>query len=255
MEQKELAYIKIPYPHLEDLKLKITVPICTLVILPGLGNAWVTGRYNDPKDVEELNIKENKEVTEISAIGAFGYRTPLKDLPDMRLSFGRQVPFALSIKAGDISDHFDLGGIPLSGLDIQYGSGNQIINFSYPNPHEMKDLRIQSDGGWVQIKNLSNARTNEIHLVGESTSYHLNFGGPIKNNIYLYTGVSVSKVEISVPTGTAIRVKAGKIPVSNLSDDFAPFEKEFCNVTAREGHSPVLNIHHVTSGSLKIYYF
>ena len=115
--------MKLPYPNTKDLHLKVIAPLCSLVISPGLGNAWVTGKYNDPKDVMALNITHSENATQIIAAGAFAYRTLRKYLPNMRLSFGRLHPFALSISAGDISDHLDLGGIPLTSLQIQYGAG------------------------------------------------------------------------------------------------------------------------------------
>ncbi len=255
MDQNGLDYIKIPYPSLDNLLFKIIVPRCTLVISPGLGDAWATGRYSDPRGVMELEINENKNVAQIAADGPFAYRVPEKLLPNLRLSFGRRRPFSLSIKAGDISDHLDLGGIPLSALNVQYGSGSQLINFSYPNPAEMQHLRIEADGGWVQIKNIDYANTTDIHLKGASTSYHLGFNALLKKDITLYTGMSISKVEITLPTDTAVKVKSSIQPGSSIKDDFSRVGKEYCNTAAREKKSLCLCIHHVGPGPLKLVYF
>ena len=122
--QETLSYIKIPYPDSEDLQLKIAVPMCNLVVSPGIGNAWVTGRYNDPHAVMQLHIVQKENPAKIIAVGAFAYKTPKRWLPDMRLSFGRSHPFSLSITSGELEDHFDFGGIPLANLEIQYGGGN-----------------------------------------------------------------------------------------------------------------------------------
>ena len=255
MDQNELDYIKIAYPPLDDLSFKIIVPRCPLVISQGLGNAWATGRYSDPRGVMELDINENKNVAQIAADGPFAYRVPDKLLPNLRLSFGRLHPFSLYIKAGDISNHLDLGGIPLSAVEIQYGSGSQLINFSYPNPVEMQHLRIQADGGWVQIKNIDYANATDIHLKGPSTSYHLSLNALLKKDITLYTGMSISKVEITLPTDTAVKVKSSVQPGSSIKDDFSRVDKEYCNTAAREEKSPCLCIHHVGPGPLKLSYF
>src|SRR4030065_151534 len=114
MESSELTFIKILYPNTKDLHFKIHAPISSLVISPGIGNAWVTGRFRDPKEVIPLCVKQSGNIAEIIAVGAFAYKTPPEFLPHMTLSFGRSKPFSLSVAAGDIADHLNFGGLPLS---------------------------------------------------------------------------------------------------------------------------------------------
>src|SRR5215470_10498089 len=114
MDSSELTFVRVLYPKAKDLHFKITAPISSLVIAPGIGNAWATGRFYDPKEVIPLSVKQSRNVAEIVAVGAFAYRTPPKFLPQLTLSFGRAKPFALSIAAGDVGDQLNLGGLPLS---------------------------------------------------------------------------------------------------------------------------------------------
>ena len=76
LEQSELTFIKIPYPEAEDLHFKITAPVSSLVISPGIGNVWATGKLHDPKFVLTICVKQYGNVAEIIAVGAFAYRTP-----------------------------------------------------------------------------------------------------------------------------------------------------------------------------------
>jgi hypothetical protein len=255
MDQSELTYIKILYPDSKDLHLKIIVPVCSLVISPGIGNAWVTGRYTDSKIVAPLNITQSENMAQLIAVGAFAYRTPRKYLPDMALSFGRLHPFSLSISAGDMGDRFDFGGIPLSSLDIQYGGGSQIVDFSYPNPHVMERMKFETDAGRVQIENVANANAAEIHLKGDSTHYQLNFDGELKRNTNLHVGTGVSGVEVFIPSSTAIKIKSGNPPASSHKDDFSYAYKTYWNNPAMDGQEPLLYIHNTASyGSLKLRY-
>jgi hypothetical protein len=248
MEQSELTYIRIPYPAGKDLHFKIVAPKSSLVISPGLGNSWATGRYHDPKEVIQLNINQSGNGAEIIAVGAFAYRTPPKLLPHIDLSFGRLKPFSLSISAGDITNHLDFGGLPLSSLDIQYGGGSQTIDFSYPNPQVMKRMKIEADTGPIQIENLANANAAVMRLDGDSTCYRLNFGSELKRSLNLRIGMAVSKVEIFVAPGTAIKIKSSNPPISSHTDDFSYIAKTFWNGPARENQEPLLSIINGASG-------
>jgi len=248
MDQEELTFIKIPYPKGKKLHFKLIAPISSLTISPGIGNAWATGRFHDPKFVSPLVIKQSENVAEIIASGAFAYRTPPKFLPDMKLSFGRSKPFSLFIAAGDIPDHFDFGGLPLSSLEIQYGLGNQSINFSYPNPQAMQEMKITADTGPVQIENLANANASKIRLRGNSTIYQLNFGREIMQSTILRIGMAVSKVEAFIPSGTAIKIISSIPPISSPTNGFSYTNKAFWNEPARDQQEPLLSIHNAASG-------
>jgi hypothetical protein len=249
MDQSELTYIKIPYPKAKDLHFKITAPKNSLVISPGIGNAWVTGRYHDPKFVLPLCLKQSGNVAEIIAVGAFAYRAPLKFLPHMTLSFGRLKPFSLSIAAGDISDHLNFGGLPLTSLDIQYGAGNQIIDFSSPNPQVMRRMKVTADTGPVQIENFANANAAEIRLGGDSTSYRLHFGCELMRSTTLHIGMSVSRVDVFIPSSTAIKITSGNPPISSHRDDFSYADKAYWNGPAKDHQEPLLSINNAASDS------
>ncbi len=249
MEQSEVTYIKIPYPNAKDLHFKITAPISSLDISPGIGNAWATGRFHDPKFVIPLSIKQSGNIVEIIAVGAFAYRTPPKFLPHMKLSFGRVKPFALSIAAGDISDHLNFGGLPLSSLDIQYGTSNQFIDFSYPNPQVMRRMKITADTGPIQIENFANANAAEIRLKGDSTRYRINFGCELKRNTILHIGMAVSRVAVFIPPSTAVKISSASPPISSHIDDFSYVDKAFWNSAARDHQEPLLTINNAASNS------
>ncbi len=256
MDPGELTFIKVLYPKAKDLHFKITAPVSSLVISPGIGNAWATGRFHDPKEVIPLHVKQSGNVAEIIAVGAFAYRTPPKFLPQMTLSFGRSKPFSLSIAAGDIGDHLNFGGLPLSSLDIQYGIGNQIIDFSYPNPQVMRRMKVTADTGLIQIENLANANATEIRLDGDSTCYRLNFGCELKRSTGLHFGVAISRVDVFIPSGTAVKIKSVNPPLSSHKDDFSYADRAFWNSPARDHQEPLLSINNAASdGSLHIWPF
>jgi len=248
MDPSELTFIKVHYPKAKDLQFKITAPMSSLVISPGIGNAWATGRFRDPAEVIPLAVKQSGNVAEIIAVGAFAYKTPLKLLPQMTLSFGRLKPFSLFVTAGDISNQLDFGGLPLSCLDIQYGLGHQLIDFSYPNTQPMRRMKVTADTGPIQIENLANANAAEIRLAGDATSYRVRFGCELNRSTSLYVGTAVSRTEIFIPLGTAVKIKSSSPPHSSHKDDFAYADGTFSNGPARDHQEPLLSIRNAASG-------
>ncbi len=252
MNQSDLAYIKVPYPDGEDLHFKIAAPVCKLVIAPGLGNAWATGKYYDPKFVAPLSIQQSGKDAEIVATGAFAYRVSPQFVPQLRLSFGRRTPFSLSISAGIFCERLDFGGLPLSSLDIQHGGGSQVIDFSYPNPEWMRQMKIIVDTGPTQIEHLAHANAEKVRLSGDSTSYRVNFGGELMRSMVLHIGGTVSQVDISAPENTAIKVITANAPVSNGMGHFSYAEHAYWNSPARDHQEPLLEIANASGASLCI---
>lgn len=241
MNQEELTYIKIPYPDASDLNFKIAAPLCSLDISPGIGTAWATGRYFDPKLVVPLSLKQSGNAAEVIVVGAFAYRTPPARLPHLNLSFGRLKPFSLSIAAGNLKDQLDFGGLPLTSLVIQYGAGDQIIDFSYPNPQVMALMKVTADTGLIQIENFNNAKAAKVRLSGDGACYRINFSGELQQNTVLHIGINVPRVEVLIPTGTAIKVDSS-IPPEGKMADFACENKAYWNSPARDHQEPLLYI-------------
>ncbi len=255
MDQNEFSFIRVPYPDAKDLHFKIYAPVCTLVISPGIGNAWASGKYRDPRVLVPLIIDKTPNTAEIVADSAFAYRVQQKYWPEMKLSFGRTRPFSLSIRSGNLSNRLDFGGLPLTALEIQYGCGDQLINFSLPNPKELREIEIAADTGTTHIENLENANSTEIRLKGESNSYRLDFGGALKRNLNIHIGITVSKVKITIPSNIAVKITSEKNLTCSNMDDFSLVEGACYNSPARDHQEPLLTIDNTrTRASLWIEY-
>ncbi len=251
MDQSDLTYIKVPYPHAQDLSLKIVAPVCSLVISPGIGNAWVTGKYYDPKFVAPLHIKKTEKAAEIVAVGAFVYRTPPKFIPQMKLSFGRGKPFSLTLEAGDFCGRLDFGGLPLSALDIRFGGSSQAIDFSYPNTEVMRRLKIRADVGPIHIENLAHANAEKVRLNGDSTSFQVHFGSELKRSVVLHIGATVSRVEICIPANTAVKITGSNHPpLRPDAGEFSYADKTYWNNLAKDQQEPLLQIHNAASDNV-----
>ncbi len=249
MEPGDLTYIKIPYPAVGDLHFKITAPMTTLDISPGLSAVWATGKYSDPKSVIPYFQKLTGGSAEIILMGAFAYRTSPRLLPHLKLAFGRLKPFALALELGDLGDHLNFGGLPLTALDIRYGAGSQVLEFSSPNPQEMAHLTLAADAGPIQVDNLSHANAGEIRLNGDATVYRLNFGGELARSASLRIGVRVARVEIALPSGAAVKVEGAPPTGGPAAGDFTHVDHHYWNAPARKQKEPLLTIHNTAANA------
>lgn len=247
MNTKEQTYIKIPYPNAGDLHLKINAKVCALVISTGIGNVWVTGKYNDPKNTEPLNVYQKGNVASIVVGDAFSYRVPPSYIPKLSLSLGTRKPFSLTITAGDVDNHFDFGCIPLSSLEIRCGASHQAIQFSYPNPQPMSQMKIAADASSIEIKDIANANAAEFRMDGDFSKCHLDFGGELKRNTSVHLAMGTSKIEVVVPTCTATKIISAHQPAIYKSTDFLYQDGAYWNSPARDHPDPLLSIYDAAS--------
>jgi hypothetical protein len=114
-------------------------------------------------------------------------------------------------------------------------------------------MKFTADTGPIQIENFANANAAEIRLIGDSTCYRLNFGCELKRSTSLHIGTAVSRVEVSIPSSTAVKITSVNPPISSHIDDFSYADKAFWNCPARDHQEPLLYINNAASnGSLHI---
>lgn len=117
----------------------------------------------------------------------------------------------------------------------------------------MKRMKVTADTGPIQIENLANANAAEIRLAGDSTCYRPNFGGELKRSTSLHVGMAVARVEVFIPSGTAVKIRSANPPISSHKDDFSYADRAFWNSPARAHWEPLLSIVNAASdGSLHI---
>lgn len=198
--------IHIPYPKTSDLHLKINAGLCSLNLMPGFGNVWMTGKYVDPDALAPLGIFTSGKTTYIQLGDIYRDCIQPKDRSQLFLSLGRVRPFALFLTTGDIDHQFDFGCLPLSGLEINGGRGDLVINFSGANPQLMRKMKVSSDGGSIQVMNLANANAAEIRIGGKAASCQLDLSGALQRSTYLHLGMTISNVVMTIPASTAAKI-------------------------------------------------
>src|SRR5579864_2480852 len=170
--------IKIEYPAAEKqpLELRIEAGACRLRLEPGTGDLWVSGSCEDPSGsiIIDATVDAGRASIKVarSLVDAFGF---LSGVPDLRLQLGVQHPSALSIAAGASENHFELGGVPLTGLEANHGAGSMEARWSTPVPGTVGRMKFGAGAGKTELYGLGNVPFKELLFEGGAASYLRDF--------------------------------------------------------------------------------
>ncbi len=253
MVESRITPIAIAYPPGQSLALRLSVGPARLRISPGDEHLWVSGTYDDPSGRVPLHLETKESVARIAqSHRLYGV---LSQTPRFDLRLGTARPFALTIEAGAIDETVcDLGGVPLSEVEVKYGAGEIRIDFSVPNPRPMSRLHLTAGAAETVMLNLANTNTDEIVIEGGAASFVLDFGGTLLRDLRARITTGMASVEIRVPSATAARITP-RTTLGSLDpgSGFVTRDGGFWTMAAVAGDSPALTIEaSVALGSLKL---
>jgi hypothetical protein len=120
-------------PNINNLHMHITVGACSLRLIPGTGDAWVSGAYEDPSELLPCQMVQDGQSIKIlqepfrSALWGKFHEPPRFDL-----ALGSRYPFTLTLETGASEGNLDLGGLPLRHVSVKWGRARaQLIS---PDP-------------------------------------------------------------------------------------------------------------------------
>lgn len=254
-ETTRVTPIHIPYPASGDRHLRLSVGACRLRVRPGDEEAWVTGTYTDPTGALPAQITQEGGTARISQ----EYRWPevwgtITSPPRFDLALGKTGPYMLTIEAGASETDLDLGGLPISRLEVKQGAGKYRIDFSAPNPQAMSLFDLDAGAGDIELSHLANANFAEMSMDGGAAAYRLDFSGTLQRDAYVKISTGVSSVEIRVPASTAAKISTESVLGSiEIGDGFMKKEGAFWTEAALAGKRPVLTIRtSVALGALRL---
>lgn len=240
---EQTTSVDVAYPEAEELRLRITVGACRVTVTRG-AEAWVEGTYHDPSgtipivvesDGGSVRIKQRPDVESIVGI--------LKGAPRLELRLGTARPFALAVEGGANDADLELGGIPLSELEVRHGAGQVVVHFSEPNPVEMSKMRLTTGAGTLTATGLAHAGFGQLVAEGGAAKFELDFGGELRRPATATVSTGAASVEIRIPSGTAAKVSSKTVLGSvEVGSGFATHDGEYWTGAAEDGTSPALSV-------------
>ena len=200
--------ITIPYPNVEgELELRLEAGACRLHVMPGEDHAWITGTYEDPSGTisVESSLDGNRALLRLGRSPADILRL-MSGIPELTVVLGKQRPFRLGIVAGASENDLELGGLPISRLEINQGAGSVEATFSKPSTVPLRLMKFGVGAGKTCLYGLANANFEEIAVEGGAASCVLDFSGSALQNGSVRISTAMASVEARVPEGLATEV-------------------------------------------------
>jgi hypothetical protein len=130
----------------------------------------------------------------------------------------------LSVDIGVCDARFDLGGIPLTYLNVDVGAAGGSVIFGEPNPEVMEDIIIDAGASKFEIEKLGNANFEMLSFEGGVGKFILDFSGQYRIKSRAEISVGLGKAIIHIPGDLPVRVEAEENFLSSIefknADDF-----------------------------------
>lgn len=227
-----------------DKHLRVSLGACKLKAVAGDGEALVSGTY-DPGDTGvPVQVEQDGGTVRIKqdykSFFPFGwFSTP----PRFDLVLGKAQPYALTIEMGASDNTFELGGLPITRLNVKQGAGKSDIHFAAPNPQPLSLINVESGAMALEMTNLANANFAEMKVDGGAAGYKFDFGGTLQRDAHVKITTGMSGVELIIPATTAAKVSAETVMGGlNLGDGFTKKDGAYWTEAAIKGQTPLLTI-------------
>lgn len=125
----------------------------------------------------------------------------------MDLTLSDKIPTELHLKMGACKANIELGGIPLSLLDLEIGAVSGTVEFSKPNPVRMKKMTIEVGASSAKLYQLGNANADLIKCEIGAASSHLDFSGEYHGETEVDISVGVASADIVLPKDIPVRIE------------------------------------------------
>lgn len=181
----------------------------TLVIEMGAGTLNITGGSSELVSGQvKYNVPEWKPTVSQDSAGVTLSQKQTSQIGfpsgniknDWTLQLGKD-PIALKIAAGAYEGTLDLGGVPLTSLDISDGASKSTVTFDAVNPEKMSSLSYKTGASTVSISGIANANVASVSFDGGAGAYTLDFTGQLQQDIKVYIKTGMSEVKLILPQG------------------------------------------------------
>ena len=126
---------------------------------------------------------------------------------EMELGLARDVPMELSLEFGAVRADLELGGLSLTGLDLQTGASESTVRISEPNPVAMDRARFRVGAADFTVRRLGNLNAERIEVdagLGEVTLW---FTGEWRHDTRVSVEMGLGSLELRFPEGLGVRLR------------------------------------------------
>src|SRR5262249_449155 len=121
------------------------------------------------------------------------------------LALGTAKPFELAIQKGVSENLFTLGGIPLTELSVESGTGATTVTFDKRNPSVGNHVSFKAGAGSLKVSDLLNANARLISVDSGAGEVSLDFTGEgLQQDAGVKINIGAGKLVINVKQGIPV---------------------------------------------------
>jgi hypothetical protein len=125
---------------------------------------------------------------------------------EMELALSTEVAMDLNMDFGAVQADIDLGGIPLTRLEIETGASQTIIDISEPNPETMSRAGMDVGAADFTVRSLGNLNTEVIDIDAGVGRIELDFSGEWRQNARVSVDMGLGSLVLRFPRGLGVRL-------------------------------------------------
>jgi hypothetical protein len=235
--------VRVPYPDAVEPRLRLRLGPCVLHVVPSDEPDWITGSYDDRGTGLPLIAQVEGDTATLSQGFNFRSTASVLGLPQLDLAISTRRPFALTMEAGASESGFDLGGLPITVLELKAGAGKYDVDFSRPNPVQMRSMELGTGAGAFTARHLANASFATLHVGTGVAGCVLDFSGSLRHDASARIDSGLASVELVIPASTAARVHAKTFAAgTDATSGFTRRSDDYFTAPALGGAHPLLTI-------------
>jgi hypothetical protein len=174
----QVERINIPYPEAEQCQLELETGAAGRVNLnPDGEDRFVEGtiEYDHPDWAPRIEIQG--DLIRISQKERIERRIFHNPINRWDINLGDRKPFTLKLRTGLSLGNWELGGLPITDLDVKTGVSDNEISFKEFNPAQMRRFELSAGLGDVKLEGLLNANCEYVRVGGGLGGLLLEFTG------------------------------------------------------------------------------
>jgi hypothetical protein len=225
-----------------DLDLHMIFSACNLNVMPAASVTWVAGGAQGKGDGKPLRVAQDGGKIRIVQNLSLGQ---LKggSARDFSFALGKPKPFGLTVDLSAANSKLELGGLPLTRLDLHQMAANQVVSFSPPNPERMQEFTARCLAANLVVTRLLDANFTSFQLTAGTSSCVLVCGGELQHDAEIVISALMSSIVVEVPATipTVCRMNA-QLGSVKLGKGFARRGSLVGNPAGLAGEGPCLTI-------------
>lgn len=191
----------------ETLDVRIRFGAGRLTIEPGeAGNLYRMHLRYDEESFDPVARYEDGKL-DLGVEGRKGnIRWRKEDTQEMELSLAREVPMNLDLEFGAVRADLDLGGLQMTGLELETGASESRLDFSQPNPVRMAQATLEVGAADFHVRNLGNLNAERIDVDAGVGNVVLDFRGDWRGDADVAVDLGLGALELRFPEGLGVRL-------------------------------------------------